>query len=265
MHSLKRSGAFAGLLASLSMVATPAAAVEIPVAPVADVSAVYADFDHSAYDGEAEIAQNHRYYGYGYPRYRRNRVDAGDVITGVLILGGIAAIANAANKNDRRYRDRDYRVRGEDYRNYRDNDRRYADSGIDNAVDRCVARIERDERVRSVDRADRNASGWIVEGALENGASFTCRIGNDGRISDVDFGGYRDSSYGDDDARYDDNYVRADDDQWSDDRYLNARRSIGMQEPDSATATATVTDEPMPAYPGGPLPGEEYPDDDLGG
>ncbi len=78
-------------------------------------------------------------WGGGWGRHH-DRVDAGDVLAGVLIIGGIAAVASAASKaaRDRRYEDgrydtrrdqRDYRgdvyrgddYRGEDYRgeNYR--------------------------------------------------------------------------------------------------------------------------------------------------
>ena len=38
-------------------------------------------------------------------RDRGNGIDAGDVIAGALVIGGIAAIAAAASDNDRDYRD----------------------------------------------------------------------------------------------------------------------------------------------------------------
>ena len=45
-----------------------------------------------------------------YRQHDRDGVSVGDVIAGALIIGGIAAIASAANKNDRGYyRDDDYR------------------------------------------------------------------------------------------------------------------------------------------------------------
>jgi hypothetical protein len=50
-------------------------------------------------------------------RYRHNDrggIDAGDVLTGALIIGGIAAVAAAADNDRGGHRDRDYR--GDDYR-----------------------------------------------------------------------------------------------------------------------------------------------------
>ena len=268
MLSKSRTGALAGLIAAASMIAVPASAAQASSVPSSEPAA-YDHLDYSRYDGDSEIAQNHRYYRY--PRYRRGP-DAGDVLTGVLILGGIAAIANAAERN--RYRDREYR-RYPDYdRRYRDYDRRYENrrnddrryddrrydnsrsdvSGLDNAADRCVARIEQDRRVESVDGVDRNANGWTVRGQIENGGGFTCRIDNNGRVSDVDYDGYR-GAREDDRGEYSDIRANEDDGQWSDARYTEARRAAGPQAPGSAAV------DQLPAYPGGPLPGEEYPEE----
>lgn len=258
-----RLGAFAGMLAAISMTASPAAAAELTASPVSGGSA-YSNFDHSAYDGDYESAERHRWRRHGwYDYHRHRRVDAGDVIAGVLILGGIAAIANAASRDrDYRYRDRDYRYR--DYRDYRDRDDRYRDyrddyrrdqrpardSGLDSAVDQCVDRIERDRRVETVDGVNRTSDGWVVVGDLASGVAFTCRIGNDGRIADIDYDGASGA-----------NYSPASQNQWSDERYREARRAAGVQSPDAES-------DPRPAYPGGPLPGEEYAeevDGDIGG
>lgn len=251
MLSTSRTGALAGLIAAVSMTATPVAAAESQAIPT--VAPTFADLDYTSYDSEAETVQNHRWYRY---RGHRRGVDAGDVLAGVLIIGGIAAIANAAEKNNRR--DREYR-RDRDYdRDYerRDYDRRSdAGSGLDNAVDMCVRRIERDVRVDTVDGVDRTGEGWQVNGTLYNGDGFTCRIDNNGRISDVDYGGYRGSSYDGDEGAMQDVRSTGDDGQWSDARYTEARRALGPQSPDNAQA------EQLPAYPGGPLPGEEYPGD----
>ena len=46
------------------------------------------------------------------------------------------------------------------------------------------------DRVGSVDSATRSAEGWRVSGELENGAAWSCAIGNDGRISDMNLGTY---------------------------------------------------------------------------
>jgi hypothetical protein len=176
-------------------------------------------------------ADNHRWH-------RRDRIDGGDVVAGVLVIGAIAAIASAANSNrDRQYRyPQRYPAPNERY-DYRDGplDSRYdRDRGLDRAVDMCAREVERNGRVDTVDGVDRNGDGWRVTGKLATGAPFACSIGNDGRIDAVD--------YGDRGA--------ANDAQWDDDRYAAARAAH-----DGAAA---------PAYPGGPLPGDDVDPDDAG-
>jgi hypothetical protein len=97
----------------------------------------------------------------------RDKVDAGDVIAGALIIGGIAAIASAASKD--RYRD-DHRY-GDGY-SYRDN--RYGHGNSRAAVERCVRAVERDARragfryaqVTEIRDVDRERRGWEVTGRL---------------------------------------------------------------------------------------------------
>lgn len=238
MAQHSRFAAIAGMAAAMSMAATPVAATELPIS----TARTSIDVTPGTFDKDAENAERHRWY-----RYRRhNRVDAGDVLAGVLIIGGIAAIANAASKNDRdrRYRDNDYRYRDRNYRNqdYRYRERR-GDSrydggrGIDNAVEMCVSQIERDVRVDTVDSVDRNGEGWRVTGSLYNGDRFTCRIGQDGRVEDVNFG---DGLAAND---------QVEDRQWSDDRYAAAwEKARGDQ-----AAQATVATGQQPTYPGGPV------------
>lgn len=228
---------FAGasaLLAAISM-AVPAGAADLahglPGVAVATPG---------AWDGDAVDAGQYRRY------YRRDRgIDAGDVIAGVVILGGIAAIASAAARSsrDRDYRDRDYRYRDRDYRggDYRDRpyqyrpyrgDSRAMDSrGINNAIDLCVRAVERDARIQSVDSVDRLTSGWRVEGSIYNGEGFTCRIGTDGRVEDIDYGTRRW------------NGAVGQDTQWDDEAYRQAWR-------DQASRQA------QPAYPGAPVDGD---------
>lgn len=222
-----RIASVAGLAAALSMAATPAAAADLPVSTAraaVDMPAAW-NADNANADG---------YRGY---RYRRHRgVDAGDVIAGVLVLGTIAAVASAASKNnrdrnyrDRDYRDRDYRDRDVNYRTRRNDSRYDANGGINNAVNMCVNEIERDVRVENVDSVDRSGDGWLVTGTIYNGEGFSCRIGNDGRVEGVNYGR---------------GVAVTDDRQWGDDRYAQARAQ-------SDTANTAV-----PAYPGGPLPGD---------
>ena len=126
-------------------------------------------------------------------------VDAGDVIAGVAILGGIAAIAAAASDNDDRYDDR-YRSRGYD-RDYYRGDYRGRHLGPQQAVNQCSAAAVRDAsrygpgaRVTQITDVDRNRDGYEVEGRLIvrddygwrdrrwnrgrdfDQGSFTCRI-----------------------------------------------------------------------------------------
>lgn len=255
-----RLGATLGLAAAASMAATPAFAADIPETLVVqeERSVLFADFDSSTYDAEADVSEWR--YGYPYRRHRRGRVRAGDVLAGVLIIGGIAAVASAANKNKRR--DRDYEDRRDDRRYDRRDTRRNA-RGLEGAVDQCVSRIERDVRIDEVGGVDRTADGWLVTGTLFNGSGFSCSIGNDGRIDDVQYGSFG-GSYG---ASAADGGARvATDAQWDDSAYLAAQRARGGAADYRTDAgaelppLASASSGQLPAYPGGPLPGEEYPE-----
>ena len=242
MALTNRFAAASALAAAFSLAATPAAAADLPAAAPQGLGTPHAV---SPYDTEAENVQKRRWH-----RYRgRDRVDAGDVLAGVLIIGGIAAIANAATRDSRQredYRYRDYRHRDYDYRTPRP-DSRYDARGIDNAVNMCVAEIERDVRVASVDGVDRTGAGWLVTGSVYDGEGFACRIGNDGRIENV--------SYGQRSVGYE---TPSDDRQWDEDIYLSARARMGVDavQVPAPGPEATPYEEQLPAYPGGPLPGD---------
>ncbi|MGX7951727.1 hypothetical protein ACWPM1_04090 [Tsuneonella sp. HG249] len=187
------------------------------------------------FDPDAADVQNHR-------RWRRDRVDAGDVIGGLLVIGTIAAVASAASKASRNdpYRDRDYRYPGGDYRSdYRT--RRYNSGwgdnhGLDRAVDLCVREVERNARLETVDSVNRTGAGWDVSGRLRTGGTFRCTIGDDGRIDDVDYG--QGSAY----------RGVAEDQQWDDDRYSAAR------------SAQDAAGEQISVYPGGPIESEALPE-----
>ncbi len=163
----RRTTRFAAMLASaaaLSMIATPAMA-------------------------------NHG-WGWGWDGGRhRDRVDAGDVITGILIIGGIAAIASAASNKDKqkRYerRDRDDRDDGDYYErdNGGDNRPQWQDgSGINGAINRCLGEVSRgSDRQGEVDSVSRDGDGWRVQGRSAGG-NFTCTIDRSGRIRNVEVG-----------------------------------------------------------------------------
>lgn len=150
------------------------------------------------------LARDRWGWGGGWGRHH-DRVDAGDVLAGILIIGGIAAVASAASKagknksrsnDDYRYpEDRDYR--GDDYRgnDYRETAPRegygtaYA-GDMNDAVNRCIDEVNRGRaRVEGVDGAERDADGWRVRGRVGNDSRFSCTIDGDGRIRQVSIDG----------------------------------------------------------------------------
>jgi hypothetical protein len=139
-----------------------------------------------------------RGWGGGWGRHHDD-IDAGDVITGILIIGGIAAIASAAskgNKDRQRERDRDYPEREYHERDqargygYDDRPSWQEGRGIDGAVNRCVGEVERgSKRVDQVESVNRDGQGWKVTGRMAGGESFSCSIDGDGRVRSSDIGG----------------------------------------------------------------------------
>ncbi|WFL76679.1 hypothetical protein P7228_11810 [Altererythrobacter arenosus] len=111
-------------------------------------------------------------------RHDNDGIDAGDVIAGAVILGGIAAVASAVGKNRDRYGDYRYDDRYRD--RYRDRDYRYGDrynrryGNARSAVERCVRAVERDARragyrfadVTEIRDVDRKRYGFRVSGRL---------------------------------------------------------------------------------------------------
>ncbi|MGB3470407.1 MAG: hypothetical protein WBA51_06275 [Erythrobacter sp.] len=275
------------MAAAVAMAATPAQAAELPQAPATGSSfALINSVSSGTGVPGADVNEWRRRCGFfgcrrGFRRGWRGRrgIRAGEVLAGVAIIGGIAAIASAANNNRRR--DRDVVIVERDRNIDRRDDRRFdnranpratvrsgSGSGIDNAVSQCLTEIERDVRVDSVDGASRVRQGWVVSGSLFNGSGFTCAIGNDGRISGIDYGGFGGgSSQGG--FRGSSATGGAADGQWSDDRYADARASANDQQSIQRFASAQdldddqgeplvpLTSDRLPAYPGGPLPGEE--------
>ena len=157
-----RFGALFGLAAASAMAASPALAADLsqPSAPAPSPAQI--GFVPSAW--KAETAGHHRYRRW---HHRRNRIDAGDVIVGALVIGGIAAIASSASKNERerrRERERDYDRRYEERRyDERRNTRGSGSRGLDNAVDQCVERVERDVRHNSKPNTDTNKTTQTIQ------------------------------------------------------------------------------------------------------
>ena len=164
MDKFKRTAAALALLGSVSMAATPAMA--------------------RGWGG-----------GWGGGHRHNDRIDGGDVLAGILIIGGIAAIASAASKASKPQRD--YR---EPEPRYRDDRPRYGSdddrpewregTGIDSAVNRCIDEVNRGrDRVGEVESVNRDAGGWRVSGSTTSNASFSCTIDRDGRIRNVNVDG----------------------------------------------------------------------------
>ena len=164
MNKFKRSTVALALVASLSLVATPAMA---------------------------------RDWGGGWGgRYRgHDRIDGGDVLAGILIIGGIAAIANAASKASKQQRDyREPLPRDRDtaprYGNDDDRPEWREGAGIDGAVNRCIDEVNRGRsRVGEVESVNRDAGGWRVSGSTTNNGAFSCTIDRDGLIRNVNVDG----------------------------------------------------------------------------
>lgn len=214
------------VLAAAALAAMPAGAVESPLARPAPVEATS---HYGPYVGAG--------WGWGWGGYRgrhhRRDTTASDILTGILILGTIAAVASAARKAEERrgypqrypypYPDR----RGDYPRDYRPD----GPMGLERAADLCLREVERDARAHEVTRVERAAGGWLVTGSMADGAPFHCSIGADGRIERVDIG-ERARELGEADLQHQDEIYR------------------------SARAQAEAASA-QPAYPGGPLPGEE--------
>ena len=121
----------------------------------------------------------------------------------------------------------------------------------------------------------RVGEGWQVAGRLYDGNAFTCDVSANGRIDRIDYAGNFSGAAADGDE-YRSTEV-TDDKQWSDDAYFEARQSQGGSytatpvrgEPEQmAQAEIDPEQGAQPAYPGGPLPGEDYGDEidgDIGG
>ena len=146
-----------------------------------------------------------RHGGWGYRHH--DRVDAGDVIGGLFVIGAIAAIASAVSKDKRDGDDRyepPYRdePRDEPYYEPQPQEVRPVDGGAygsgeaeARASDACSWAAEGEmgdgARVDSITEARPNDGGWYVTGTVsaQDGPvrSFGCSY-RGGRVVDVSFG-----------------------------------------------------------------------------
>ena len=144
-------------------------------------------------------------------RYDRDRdgISAGEIIAGVVVLGGLAAILSSGD-NDR------YDNRGYDGRNYRNDNYGY-NGGYDynrygnsrQAVNQCVNAVnqrssyKRGARVDQVTRVERTGKGYRIEGRVSVNDRYNNRYNdryNNGRYNDRNDGRYGnyDNRYGND-------------------------------------------------------------------
>jgi len=96
----------------------------------------------------------------------RDRVDAGDIIAGAIIIGGIAAIASGISKSNKEKRDREW-----------ERDNSYGGSAYDDrtdAVDVCARAAEDEARrdsqravVRTIDSVSNEGARYRVGGVVE--------------------------------------------------------------------------------------------------
>jgi hypothetical protein len=140
--------------------------------------------------------------------HHRDRVDAGDVIAGIFLIGAIAAIADSAGKSRDRNRDRDRQ--GDDYRydpqqrerDYRGSPERGDDrqwvpgnnSAETRAVDACSwaaeGEVGEEARVGAIDNVAQSGEEWRVTGNVaapdRMPQDFVCTYRN-GRVTSVTF------------------------------------------------------------------------------
>jgi len=171
----------AAALAAATMVVSPAMAtrtvpITVPLSAKPAASSTWTPSD--------DIFANHR----------RNRGGStvGNVLTGLLVIGGIAAVAKAIDKDqEKRRRDR---TQGRDYPydepyDYRDSERDRRDGSFgrgesreaDRAVDACAAEAARTGRVDEILDVARMGDEWRVRGDFDDGRAFSCSVGRDGR------------------------------------------------------------------------------------
>jgi hypothetical protein len=231
-------GRAAALLACTTMIATPAMARRVPLnIPLTARPAAVA-----AWSGDLETYNDHRRY-----RYRHHDgIDGGDLLGGLLVLGGIAAVAAAIDKSNSE------KTRGEDYRNprqpdygnrdydYRDSRRalppqdRYGSGRAGEfrpdearrAADACAAEAGRDGRVAGIDGVEKSGQDWRVRGSYAGGSDFSCTVDREGHAWVGKGAGLNDSDRSERDVdgtpdRYDeqDAYPRAVPQSGNDDRY----------------------------------------------
>lgn len=182
-------------LKQISLGSAVFALVAVPVAPVtaADINVV-STHDFSSVDDKTPIWTEDNSDGRR-RRHRRGRVSAGDIFTGIAILGGIAIIADAASKSNKRTRN-DYPPQNVPQQNFpqqnfpqqnfpQQNDQNgFGGNDIGSAVNICsnaaVQSAGNQYQVNQIRSVTRDGQGWRVEGNLigPDSAGFSCGVSN---------------------------------------------------------------------------------------
>lgn len=122
--------------------------------------------------------------------YHRDRVDAGDVIAGILILGTIAAVANAQQQrreDGRRAEPRGY-PDAPDYAADRAPQWR-GEGGIGAAIARCEDEVRAGGGQRpEIAEVVRAGDGWRINGQTGDGP-FSCTVDGAGRLRNLSLPG----------------------------------------------------------------------------
>ncbi|MEM1196562.1 MAG: hypothetical protein AAGH57_10700 [Pseudomonadota bacterium] len=133
---------------------------------------------------------------------------------------------------------------------------------LEGAVERCTEVIAIDDSVSDIDGAVRTRNGWSVRGRLKDGQEFTCRVNRNGQIEALNNGDFTKAAPRPVESQRASTPQRAAG-QWNDDRYAEARAAIAGQsqrfayaEPADGEPLVPLTSDRMPAYPGGPVPGQ---------
>ena len=153
-------------------------------------------------------------------RYDRDRdgISAGEIIAGVVVLGGLAAILSSGDNDrydNRGYDGRDYRGGDYGYDNGRYNGgydyNRYGNSR--QAINQCVNAVnqrssyKRGARVDQVTRVERTGKGYKIEGRVSTNDRYGNDRYNNGRYNDGRYNdGRYDNRYGNDRYGYNNNY-----------------------------------------------------------
>lgn len=114
-------------------------------------------------------------------RHRGDGIDAGDVILGAIIIGGIAAVASAASRSN------GDRKRNGDWGGGWSRDEGTEDAAVDScarAAEREGARYGQDARVEDITSVARQDGGWRVHGVVSAERGYgNDRYGDKSRFS----------------------------------------------------------------------------------